>query len=877
MSNNKKTEVEISLYACNLKNVAGLGKGISDPYAIVTLLAGSADEQPQILGRTEVIKNSLNPSWATTITTEYSFGQESRINVSIFDEIRKSKTNKSMGSAQFEIGEILGSKGNIKARKLKHGGTLFVRVTKASKIDLGSLVLGLRGVHLKNVDGLFSKSDPFFVVESYAKGKHGGRKWLPVYRSEVMKNNLNPEWQECEISIQKLCGGDKEQPVQICVYDWEKVRSIMQKEICECSLRLLLLTSLCIQNGKHNSMGKCQTSINGLLAAGSMSTAFELIRKGKSKKYGKVMVTKATISGQQLDPTKPPPKFATVKGIRQINPDYKRWQANFGAQHQSSSTTQSSQSPRTPDSIASAPETFRERPALGNDKHHTSMPVGASADFGERPSLGEGTKQEPSVSAMHFQSTLSFDTQYPLPPAIPPPGLPPSPMPSECSLSPKSVASDGRPRFVDYISGGTEINLTVAIDFTGSNGDPTMPGTLHYIHKDGQLNDYEKALTAVGSVVARYDNDQKFPVYGFGAKFGGVIQHCFQVGNAAELQGIAGIIEGYRGVFASGLTMSGPTVFAEVIQTTATLAASQEEENRRTGKQCYSILLILTDGALTDIEQTKKALRYASTTPLSIIIVGVGDADFSKMKFLDDFHKEEADVRDIVTFVEFNQYRDNKQALTRETLDEIPDQLVDYFYSNGINPLPPLSDSSMSIYAADYDASEDVDLDFVEGPGGEMTLGNSSQGRWDAASYGKAAGFLPPPMQPPSFVGSGYRQPSLEPAMQSPSSYEPHGYGSGYHQASQLTSMQSPSNPGQVYHNPSIQPPYSNTSQQYHYTNPQTSSSPNQRVPVTLRVTAPPNSYPGMQIRVLNPQTGEYHTVAIPSGVHAGTDFRLNL
>uniref|UniRef100_A0A3Q4H432 C2 domain-containing protein n=1 Tax=Neolamprologus brichardi TaxID=32507 RepID=A0A3Q4H432_NEOBR len=35
--------------------------------------------------------------------------------------------------------------------------------------------------------------------------------------------------------------------------------------------------------------------------------------------------------------------------------------------------------------------------------------------------------------------------------------------------------------FLDYIMGGCQINFTIAIDFTGSNGDPRSPQSLHYI------------------------------------------------------------------------------------------------------------------------------------------------------------------------------------------------------------------------------------------------------------------------------------------------------------------------------------------------------------------------------------------------------------
>ena len=35
--------------------------------------------------------------------------------------------------------------------------------------------------------------------------------------------------------------------------------------------------------------------------------------------------------------------------------------------------------------------------------------------------------------------------------------------------------------FLDYIFSGLEIALILAIDFTGSNGEPTSPESLHYI------------------------------------------------------------------------------------------------------------------------------------------------------------------------------------------------------------------------------------------------------------------------------------------------------------------------------------------------------------------------------------------------------------
>lgn len=40
--------------------------------------------------------------------------------------------------------------------------------------------------------------------------------------------------------------------------------------------------------------------------------------------------------------------------------------------------------------------------------------------------------------------------------------------------------------FLDYIAGGMQINFTVAVDYTASNGDPRMRTSLHYHDPSGQ-------------------------------------------------------------------------------------------------------------------------------------------------------------------------------------------------------------------------------------------------------------------------------------------------------------------------------------------------------------------------------------------------------
>jgi len=67
----------------------------------------------------------------------------------------------------------------------------------------------------------------------------------------------------------------------------------------------------------------------------------------------------------------------------------------------------------------------------------------------------------------------------------------------------------------------------------------------------------------------------------------------------------------------------------------------------------------LTDGQICDMSETKAALVDLSALPCSVIIVGVGNADFSSMNELDGDDGKLKDnkgrpcVRDIVQFVEF--------------------------------------------------------------------------------------------------------------------------------------------------------------------------------------------------------------------------------
>ncbi|XP_024413662.2 copine-5 isoform X2 [Desmodus rotundus] len=261
-----------------------------------------------------------------------------------------------------------------------------------------------------------------------------------------------------------------------------------------------------------------------------------------------------------------------------------------------------------------------------------------------------------------------------------------------------SFAVESECTFLDYIKGGTQINFTVAIDFTASNGNPSQSTSLHYM-SPYQLNAYALALTAVGEIIQHYDSDKMFPALGFGAKLppDGRVSHEFPLNGNQENPsccGIEGILEAYHHSLRT-VQLYGPTNFAPVVTHVARNAAEVQD-----GSQ-YSVLLIITDGVISDMAQTKEAIVNAAKLPMSIIIIGVGQAEFDAMVELDGddvriSSRGKLAERDIVQFVPFRDYVDrtgnhvlSMARLARDVLAEIPDQLVSYMKAKGIRPRPP--------------------------------------------------------------------------------------------------------------------------------------------------------------------------------------------
>jgi len=380
--------------------------------------------------------------------------------------------------------------------------------------------------------------------------------------------------------------------------------------------------------------------------------------------------------------------------------------------------------------------------------------------------------------------------------------------------------------FIEYLVGGCDMNLIVAIDFTASNGDPNLSKSLHY-NNPNSPNEYVKAITAVGEILRFYDSDQLFPVYGFGAKVPPTnqVSHCFPLNgnpNNPEVYGIQGILDIYYRSL-NTVTLYGPTIFSQIIKTGFEIASQQNSQS----EQHYYILLIITDGVINDMEATIDEIVQNNALPLSIVIVGVGDEDFTNMEVLDaddePLRGSNGDIakRDIVQFVPFREFKNAPMSrLAKETLEEIPGQLLSYMQSQGIKPNPPGSQPPSSNPSLTYGSQQQQ----PPTSWGQQPYQSQQQPYQQPQHY----------QQPPP---SSYYQPQY-PYQQPPPSYQQHPPPSqAYQQQARYPAYQQPPPTGyQPYQQP---PPQSYQPQSYQ----QQPQYPYQQGPPPGSYQQPPNSY----------------------------------
>jgi len=186
--------------------------------------------------------------------------------------------------------------------------------------------------------------------------------------------------------------------------------------------------------------------------------------------------------------------------------------------------------------------------------------------------------------------------------------------------------------------------------------------------EDVALNPYQQVLRIVGQTLRAFDDDGKIYCVGFGDSQTTNRSVLPFHRNKKPCAGFEEVIRCYNSITPK-LQLSGPTDFTPVIKEAIRIVSQTRQ---------YTILLILTDGEVTDPELTGRAIVEASNYPISIVCIGVGDGPFDTMEEYDDLLPERR--FDNFQFVNFDKtvrdaYVENPAAnFAMHALMEIPEQ-----------------------------------------------------------------------------------------------------------------------------------------------------------------------------------------------------------
>lgn len=242
-----------------------------------------------------------------------------------------------------------------------------------------------------------------------------------------------------------------------------------------------------------------------------------------------------------------------------------------------------------------------------------------------------------------------------------------------------------------------DMSLVVGIDFTQSNGPPQSMSSLHYQPQPGMeknSNPYEAAIQSVANLLSAYSSDTRIAAYGFGAKIppSWEVSHCFSLTGDPQMplcDGVGALLDQYRNVLPR-IQLWGPTMFSELLFNFKSIVSRRALAAK--GTLAYTCALIVTDGVISDMDKTREQLMELSHYPCSIIIIGVGSENFTKMRTLDDSSEgsqplkrgRDVAVRRFVQFVDYRSYAEGEQGqvdmsrLSEDVLGNIPDHVMQF-------------------------------------------------------------------------------------------------------------------------------------------------------------------------------------------------------
>ena len=159
------SQIEISVSCSGLEDRDFTSK--SDPTCILYTPKSAQRNDWAEYGRTEQIKDSLDPKWQTKFVIEYRFEERQMLKFAVYDidsdRLARISDHDSLGDIVVSLGEIVALQSKGFTRKLGHGsGSIHLQAEELSP-NRESVTIAFEAKKLDNKD-FFGKSDPYLEI-----------------------------------------------------------------------------------------------------------------------------------------------------------------------------------------------------------------------------------------------------------------------------------------------------------------------------------------------------------------------------------------------------------------------------------------------------------------------------------------------------------------------------------------------------------------------------------------------------------------------------------------------------------------------------------------------------------------------------------------
>ncbi|CAJ1410273.1 unnamed protein product [Effrenium voratum] len=420
---------------------------------------------------------------------------------------------KFVGSAEFNLAAAVYARSNTRnhgwlKKKLENVrrkprdpaiGKLFVYAEESFNAK-SELSFSVSAVDLKPTDFWKRKCDPYFMVNRIEGVFDTGELCIrPVYRSEVARKTSTPSFEESGYNVAQLSSCDVNQDVIFTFHDWFRLAD--DRYIGECMTTFEELQKI-VGRGNPHTFPIFKREGPRIAGMTRMKTTVGMLRTSKSGRSGS---GSRTGSGSAVASRATSILSAEKGGDRLSTPGRKTTHerapsAGPRASSRLSSGGGGAQGVRTASRLTTrtASQTSSGGPRTTSQisgRSGGSLPSGGTHSMASSDKAGKG-----AIGPLAGQVTLDghrFKRNY---------------------------------TFLDYLRGGLELQLMVAVDFTRSNLGQTNPQSMHSVVSREQETAYASAIRSLGEVMSVYDNDNCYPIYGFGAKIPpshSVVSNCF--------------------------------------------------------------------------------------------------------------------------------------------------------------------------------------------------------------------------------------------------------------------------------------------------------------------------------------------------------------